>query len=117
MDLDTDAVDEVVLALLYLNLCEERRAWKSLNWGALNRLHEKRLIGNPVSHAKSVCLTDVGLRKGERVVLHPPRRSASRWRTRVITPSRYRWPGRAAMLRSSSGTGLPFRASQPAVPQ
>ena len=80
MDLNTDSVDEVVLALLYLNLCEERRAWKSLNWGALNRLHEKGLIGNPVSHAKSVGLTDVGLHEGERLVAqyftHPADRQA-----------------------------------------
>jgi hypothetical protein len=29
MDIDTEAVDEVVLALLYLNLCDQNRAWKS----------------------------------------------------------------------------------------
>jgi|SRR6516225_10547805 hypothetical protein len=61
MDISTDAVDEVVLALLYLNLCGENRAWKSLDWDALNRLHEKGFIGDPVSRAKSVWLTDEGL--------------------------------------------------------
>ncbi len=31
MDINTDAVDEVVLALLYLNLCGENRAWRSFD--------------------------------------------------------------------------------------
>lgn len=40
MDINTEAVDEAVLALLYLNLCNQSRAWKSF-WAAMNRLHEK----------------------------------------------------------------------------
>ncbi|WP_028203920.1 DUF6429 family protein [Paraburkholderia nodosa] len=67
MDISTDAVDEVVLALLYLNLCGENRAWTSLDWDALNRLHEKGLIGDPVRRAKSVWLTDEGLGEAERL--------------------------------------------------
>jgi len=67
MDINTDAVDEVVLALLYLNLCGENRAWKSLDWDALNRLHEKGLIGDPVHRAKSVWLTEEGLGEAERL--------------------------------------------------
>lgn len=41
MDINTEAVDEAVLALLYLNLCNQSRAWKSFDWAAMNRLHEK----------------------------------------------------------------------------
>ncbi len=54
---------EAVLALLYLTSFTEgkiSRAWKSLDWDALNRLYEKGLISNPKSKAKSVILTDEG---------------------------------------------------------
>jgi hypothetical protein len=64
MEYDPDKVDEATLALLYLNVFEERwgaRAWKSLPWEAMDRLHEKGLIGNPKSKAKSAVLTEEGL--------------------------------------------------------
>nr|WP_315594904.1 DUF6429 family protein [uncultured Cupriavidus sp.] len=67
MDINTDAIDEVVLALLYLNLCGENRAWRSFDWDALNRLHERGLIGDPVNRAKSVWLTEEGLGEAERL--------------------------------------------------
>jgi len=63
MDHDTDRIDDAVLALLYLTTFEDhgvQRAWKSHDWDALNRLHEKGLIGNPRSKAKSVVLTEEG---------------------------------------------------------
>lgn len=44
MEIDTDKIDEAVLGLLWLTLHEERRAWKGLDWNALDRLHEKGLI-------------------------------------------------------------------------
>ncbi len=55
---DTDKIDEMVLALLYLTLHEDRRAWKSFDWDALNRLFEKGLIENPRNKNKSVVFTD-----------------------------------------------------------
>jgi hypothetical protein len=61
MEYDTDKVDEAALALLYLNLFEDRwgaRAWKGMPWEAMDRLHEKGLIGDPKSKAKSVVLTE-----------------------------------------------------------
>ncbi len=64
MEYDPDKVDEATLALLYLNLFEDRwsaRAWKSVPWEAMDRLHEKGLIGDPKSKAKSVVLTAEGL--------------------------------------------------------
>lgn len=67
MDINTDAIDEVVLALLHLNLWDQNRAWKSFDWAAMNRLHEKGFIFDPVSRAKSVALTDEGLREAERL--------------------------------------------------
>jgi Domain of unknown function (DUF6429) len=67
MEIDTDKVDEAVLALLYLTLHDGARAWKGFDWETLNRLHAKGLIGNPVGKAKSVILTDEGLRASERL--------------------------------------------------
>jgi hypothetical protein len=59
MDMDTNKIDEAVLALLYLTRCDNEfraAAWKGHDWDALNRLHEKGYIDNPVSKAKSVGL-------------------------------------------------------------
>jgi hypothetical protein len=38
MDIDTDKIDEAVLALLYLSLHDQFRAWKGHDWGALDRV-------------------------------------------------------------------------------
>jgi hypothetical protein len=67
MEIDTEKVDEAVLALFYLTLHDGTRAWKGFDWDALNRLHAKGLISDPVSKAKSVFLTDEGLRASERL--------------------------------------------------
>lgn len=64
----TAAIDDAVLALLYLTLHDRPyRAWKSLDWDALNRLYERGLIGDPVNKAKSVIFTEEGLRESERL--------------------------------------------------
>lgn len=63
MDYDEDKVDEVVLALMYLTLHDEVRAWKGFDFGSLNRLHGKGLIRDPRNKTKSVVLTDQGLAK------------------------------------------------------
>ncbi|MEX0708414.1 MAG: DUF6429 family protein [Woeseia sp.] len=67
MDYDVDAVDESVLALAYLTLHDGVRVWKSFDWDAMNRLHEKGFISDPVSKAKSVVLTEEGLKEAERL--------------------------------------------------
>jgi hypothetical protein len=67
MDIDTHKVDEAVLALLYLTLHDRSRAWKGFDWEAMNRLHENAFISNPVDKAKSVVLTERGLRESERL--------------------------------------------------
>lgn len=67
LNIDLRAVDDTVLALLYLTLHDGNRAWKSLDWGVLNRLHERGLIGDPVNKTKSVFLTEEGLRESERL--------------------------------------------------
>jgi hypothetical protein len=61
--IDTDRIDEAVLALLHLGLHDDCRVWKSFDWDAMNRLHEKGLISDPVGKAKSVVLTDDGFKK------------------------------------------------------
>ena len=63
MALDTDKIDEAVLALLALTLHDGYRAWKGFDWDALARLHQKGLIENPVNKAKSVVFTDEGLQR------------------------------------------------------
>jgi Domain of unknown function (DUF6429) len=67
MDIDTDKIDEVILALLYLTLHDGSRAWKGFDWEAINRLHKKGFISNPVGKAKSVLLTEKGLQESERL--------------------------------------------------
>src|SRR5437763_16884392 len=67
MEIDTDRIDEAVLALLYLGLHDRWRAWKGFDWGAMDRLHEKGLISDPVGKAKSVVFTEEGLREAERL--------------------------------------------------
>jgi hypothetical protein len=67
MDIDTDKIDESVLALLYLTLHDGVRAWKGHDWDALDRLYRKGMIENTVGKAKSVVLTDEGLAESERL--------------------------------------------------
>ena len=40
---------------------------ESVDWQAMNRLHEKGLIANPVGKAKSVQFTADGLEEAERL--------------------------------------------------
>lgn len=62
------AVEEAVLALLWLGAFEDHgqaRAWKTFDWDAMDRLHERGLISDPKSKAKSVVLTHEGRRAAE----------------------------------------------------
>ncbi len=68
MDIDTDRIDEAVLALLYLGLHQGYRAWKGFDWDAMNRLHEKGFISDPVGKAKSVEFSEEGLRESRRLL-------------------------------------------------
>ena len=67
MEIDTDRIDEAVLALLHLGLHDGCRAWKGFDWAAMDRLHEKGLISDPVGKARSVVFTEEGLREAERL--------------------------------------------------
>ena len=65
MAIDEDKIDDAVLALLWLTVHDERRAWKAFDWATTDRLHQKGLIGDPVNKSKSLMLTDEGLRQSE----------------------------------------------------
>ena len=60
MEYDKDKVDERVLALLLLTIDYGGRALKGHDWVAMNRLHTKGMILDPVGKAKSVVLTEQG---------------------------------------------------------
>jgi len=63
MEIDTDRIDDAVLALLRLGLHDGGRAWKGFDWDAMNRLHEKGMISDHVGKAKSVVFTEEGERR------------------------------------------------------
>lgn len=64
---DEDKIDEMILALMYLGLHDNGRAWKSYDWDSLNRLHQKGLIFDPINKAKSVLLSEEGEKMAERL--------------------------------------------------
>jgi hypothetical protein len=63
MTLNTDKIDDAALALLYLTLHDDCRAWKGMDWGVLGRLHDKGMIHDPVGKVKSVVFTPEGLER------------------------------------------------------
>jgi len=68
MEIDERKVDEFSLALLYLTTFEDKwgiRTWKSYSWDVLDRLHESGYIEDPRSKAKSVLLTDEGVKRSK----------------------------------------------------
>jgi len=68
MEINEQKVDEMSLALLYLTTFKDKfgfRAWKSHSWDVLNRLYEKGFIDDPVTKAKSVVLTDEGVKRSK----------------------------------------------------
>jgi hypothetical protein len=68
MKLDTEKIDDAVLALLFLGLHDGSRAWKGFDWDSMNRLHEKVYISDPHGKAKSIVFTQEGLRQAERLL-------------------------------------------------
>ncbi|HMX11969.1 MAG TPA: DUF6429 family protein [Burkholderiaceae bacterium] len=68
MNLDTERIDDAVMALLLLGLHDEQRAWKSFDWDALNRLHAKGWISDPVGKEKSVVFTPEGRQRSEQLL-------------------------------------------------
>ena len=69
-DLDHERLAQTALALLALTLHDDGRAWKSLDWDLMNRLHDNGWILDPRNKAKSVVLTE----RGEELALRYLRR-------------------------------------------
>jgi hypothetical protein len=65
MDYDQDKIDEIVLALLGALEFDNGRAWKRLDFAAMDRLFDKGFISQPRGRAESVHLTEEGLRRGK----------------------------------------------------
>ena len=65
VEVDTNKIDDAVLALLLLGQHEKYGAWKGFDWEALDRLYAKGMISNPKSKAKSVSFIVEGLAKAE----------------------------------------------------
>ena len=65
MNIDEDKIDDAALALLYLTLHDQNRAWKQMDWSITNRLCDKGLIFDPVGKSKSLVLTEEGLKQSE----------------------------------------------------
>jgi hypothetical protein len=68
MDLDTNKIDDAVLALLHLGLHDGVRAWKGFDWDAMDRLHQQGYISDPRGKAKSVVFTEEGLERASRLL-------------------------------------------------
>jgi hypothetical protein len=68
MDLDTNKIDEAVLALLFLGLHNGARAWKGFDWEAMDRLHQQGYITDPRGRAKSVVFTEEGLERSKNLI-------------------------------------------------
>jgi DNA-binding PadR family transcriptional regulator len=65
--IDTDRIDDCVLALLLLGRHDGYRVWKTFDWDAMDRLHKKGFISDPVGRAKSVVLTVEGQERAEQL--------------------------------------------------
>jgi Domain of unknown function (DUF6429) len=65
MEFDTDKIDDMVLALLWLTEHDDGRTWKGHDWDAMDRLHQKGYISDPRGEAKSVVFTEEGLKRSE----------------------------------------------------
>jgi hypothetical protein len=68
MAIDTDRIDDAVLALLYLTLRDQHLASKGFDRAALDRLHEKGMIESPAASPESVTFTPDGLQRSKQLL-------------------------------------------------
>ena len=85
LDYDREKVDETVLALLWLTLHDDHRAWKGHDWDVLERLHQRGYIDDPKNKAKSVLLTEEGKRRSRGAVC-PLLQRRGKAHARSLTP-------------------------------
>jgi hypothetical protein len=64
---DIDKIDQAALAVLYLSRYEGAATWKGFDWDVMGRLYQRGYITNPVTKAKSIGLTDAGMREAVRL--------------------------------------------------
>jgi hypothetical protein len=74
MAIDTDRIDDCVLALLLLGRHDGQRVWKSFDWDAMDRLHKKGLISDTIGRGKSVIVNSNCAPLGPRKRNRPSRR-------------------------------------------
>src|SRR6187402_2788619 len=67
MAIDTDRIDDAVLALLHLTLQDQGRAGKGFDPDTLGRLHQKGMIGDPAGEPGSVVMTGDGLQRSKQL--------------------------------------------------
>ena len=63
MEYDKDRVDVMILALLYLTSSHDQygtKAWKGLDWEAMDRLHQKGYISDPRGKSPTLVLSEAG---------------------------------------------------------
>jgi hypothetical protein len=63
MEYDKDRVDEMILALLYLTSSHDQygnKAWKGLDWEAMDRLYKKGYISDPRGKSPTIVLSEGG---------------------------------------------------------
>jgi len=65
MQINQEKIEEATLALLFLTLHDENRAWKNFDFEIIDRLYEKGYIQNPKNRAKSIAFTQDGLEKAK----------------------------------------------------
>jgi hypothetical protein len=65
---DDTKIVEAILAVLLLTALEEygaTRAWKSVDWEAMERLHMQGFIDDPTGRAKSIIFSEAGLARAK----------------------------------------------------
>lgn len=68
MEYNKDKVDDMILALLYLSTTHDQfgtRAWKGMNWDAMDRLFRKGYISDPKSKSPTLELSEEGARNSK----------------------------------------------------
>ncbi|MBK8286814.1 MAG: hypothetical protein IPK97_19205 [Ahniella sp.] len=70
MEYEDTRIEDAVLALLALYSFDGGRSWKGFDFGVMDRLSEQGYISDPKGKAKSIYLTEEGLKRGlERAAL------------------------------------------------
>ena len=64
MQYDDSKIDEAVLALLAVFSFDDGRSWKGYDFEVMDRLHAQGYIWEPRGKAKSVQLSEEGLKRG-----------------------------------------------------